>query len=128
MPETRERTSPVGGAVTPFQERAARAGVDVGGVLCSGPLRVDLAGYTVELGSRELDLSPRQVELLALFLAAPGRVWSREQLHRVCWDDVSPSRRVDVQLCRIRARIGVDLFRNVRERGWSLRPAPVASD
>jgi DNA-binding response OmpR family regulator len=121
MPPTRERSSPVEGAATAFQERAARAGVVVEGVLSSGPLRVDLARYTVELGSRELSLSPRQVELLALFLAAPGRVWSREQLHRICWDDVSPSRRVDVQLCRIRSRTGVDLFRNVRERGWSLR-------
>jgi hypothetical protein len=26
-----------------------------------------------------------------------------------------------VQLCRLRARVGIDLFRNVRDRGWSLR-------
>jgi len=69
-----------------------------------------------------LDLSPRQVELLALFLAGPARVWSREQLHWICWGDTSPSRRVDVQLCRLRARTGLDLFRNVRDRGWALRP------
>jgi hypothetical protein len=29
---------------------------------------------------------------------------------------------VDVQLCRLRARTGLDLFRNVRDRGWALRP------
>ena len=69
----------------------------------------------------ELSLSPRQVELLALFLAAPRKVWSREQLEWVCWGDTSGSRRVDVQLCRLRARVGIDLFRNVRDRGWSLR-------
>jgi hypothetical protein len=40
----------------------------------------------------------------------------------VCWGDTSPSRRVDVQLCRLRARTGLDLFRNVRDRGWALRP------
>ena len=33
-----------------------------------------------------------------------------------------PSRRVDVQLCRLRAKTGLDLFRNVRDRGWALRP------
>ena len=70
----------------------------------------------------ELDLSPRQVELLALFLVGPRTVWSREQLHWVCWGDTSPSRRVDVQLCRLRAKTGRDLFRNVRDRGWALRP------
>ena len=83
---------------------------------------VDLTGYAVSLDGTPLELSPRQVELLALFLSGPGRVWSREQLHWVCWGDTAPSRRVDVQLCRLRARTGLDLVRNVRDRGWALRP------
>jgi DNA-binding response OmpR family regulator len=82
---------------------------------------VDLTGYVVTLDGEELDLSPRQVELLGLFLAAPRKVWSRDQLHWVCWGDTAPSRRVDVQLCRLRAKTGLDLFRNVRDRGWALR-------
>lgn len=105
-----------------FLERAAEAGVTIDSPVVRGSLVVDLTGYAVTLDGVLLDLSPRQVELLALFLAAPGRVWSREQLHQVCWGDVSPSRRVDVQLCRLRARTGLDLFRNVRDRGWALRP------
>ena len=105
-----------------FVGRAAEAGVAVTSPLASGGLVVDLTGYAVTLDGAELELSPRQVELLALFLSAPGRVWSREQLHWVCWGDTSPSRRVDVQLCRLRARTGLDLFRNVRDRGWALRP------
>ena len=71
----------------------------------------------------ELSLSPRQVELLALFLAAPRKVWSRDQLNWLCWGDTTPSRRVDVQLCRLRGKTGLDLFRNVRDRGWALRAA-----
>ena len=105
-----------------FLGRAADAGVHVRGPVAPGGLVVDLTGYTVSLGGEDLDLSPRQVELLALFLAEPRRVWSREQLHWVCWGDTSPSRRVDVQLCRLRAKTGLDLFRNVRDRGWALRP------
>ena len=105
-----------------FLTRAADAGVDVVSPLVSGGLTVDLSSYVVTLDDTVLDLSPRQVELLALFLAAPRQVWSREQLHWVCWGDTSPSRRVDVQLCRLRARTGLDLFRNVRDRGWALRP------
>lgn len=101
--------------------RAADAGVSLAGPLALGPLTVDLAGYVVTLDGQPLDLSPRQVELLALFLAAPRKVWSRDQLHWVCWGDTSPSRRVDVQLCRLRAKTGMDLFRNVRDRGWALR-------
>ena len=105
-----------------FLGRAADAGVDLTSPLVSGPLVVDLAGYTVTKDGEDLVVSPRQVELLALFLAAPRRVWSRTQLHWVCWGDTSASRRVDVQLCRLRARTGLDLFRNVRDRGWALRP------
>ena len=105
-----------------FLGRAAEVGVEVVAPLSTGGLVVDLVGYTVHLDGDELDLSPRQVELLALFLAGPRKVWSREQLHWVCWGDTSPSRRVDVQLCRLRAKTGRDLFRNVRDRGWALRP------
>ncbi|MCW2680648.1 MAG: response regulator transcription factor [Frankiales bacterium] len=105
-----------------FVNRAAEAGVEVTSPLSMGGLVVDLSAYAVTLDGTTLDLSPRQVELLALFLSGPGRVWSREQLHWVCWGDTSPSRRVDVQLCRLRARTGLDLFRNVRDRGWALRP------
>lgn len=104
-----------------FTSRAAEAGVNLSGPLTIGAVVVDLAGYVVTLNGEMLDLSPRQVELLALFLAAPRKVWSRDQLHWVCWGDTSPSRRVDVQLCRLRAKTGMDLFRNVRDRGWALR-------
>ncbi len=105
-----------------FLSRAADAGVEVRSPLERGTLVVDLPSYSVTLDDEELDLSPRQVELLALFLSGPRKVWSREQLHWVCWGDTSPSRRVDVQLCRLRAKTGLDLFRNVRDRGWALRP------
>ena len=105
-----------------FLSRAADAGIEVTSPLTTGGLVVDLPGYVVTLDGAELDLSPRQVELLALFLSGPHRVWSRAQLHWVCWGDTTPSRRVDVQLCRLRAKTGLDLFRNVRDRGWALRP------
>ena len=104
-----------------FPARAREAGVDLEGPLAVAGLTVDLAGYQVTLDDKALDLSPRQVELLGLFLAAPRKVWSRDQLHWVCWGDTAPSRRVDVQLCRLRAKTGLDLFRNVRDRGWALR-------
>jgi DNA-binding response OmpR family regulator len=109
-------------APSDFAERAAGAGVEIVGPVSAGPLVVDLETYSATLDDVDLLLSPRQVELLALFLAAPRKVWSRAQLHWVCWGDSSTSRRVDVQLCRLRARTGLDLFRNVRDRGWALRP------
>lgn len=104
-----------------FASRAAQLGVDVAVPLGHGALVVDLPSYVVTLDGEPLELSARQVELLALFLAAPRRVWSRDELHWACWGDTSPSRRVDVQLCRLRGRAGTELFRNVRDRGWALK-------
>ena len=111
----------VAGTGRDFPSRAHDAGVNLNVPLTAGPLVVDLVGYVVTLDGEVLDVSPRQVELLALFLAAPRKVWSRDQLHWVCWGDTAPSRRVDVQLCSLRAKTGLDLFRNVRDRGWALR-------
>lgn len=108
-------------AASGFVQRADDVGVDVSRPVSAGPLEVDVATYTATRDGVDLALSPRQVELLALFLAEPRRVWSRGQLHWVCWGDRSTSRRVDVQLCRLRARTELDLFRNVRDRGWTLR-------
>ena len=104
-----------------FASRAADAGVDLEHQLSIGPLQLDLDRYEVTVDAQPVELSPRQVELLAVFLGAPRKVWSRDQLHWVCWGDTTPSRRVDVQLCRLRAKTGIDLFRNVRDRGWALR-------
>ena len=109
---------------TDFPTRLAQAGLTIEGPMEYGDLVVDLPSYVVTKAGTELDLSARQVELLALFLAAPRKVWSRDQLHWLCWGDTARSRRVDVQLCRLRGKTGLDLFRNVRDRGWALRPAP----
>jgi len=117
----RSRLYAVPPAAPDLTGRARAMGVDVTGVLAHGDLLVDLDSYTVTVAGEPVLLSARQVELLALFLAAPQRVWSRDQLHWLCWGDTLPSRRVDVQLCRLRGRTGLDLFRNVRDRGWALR-------
>jgi DNA-binding response OmpR family regulator len=111
-------------APTDFPTRLAQEGLVVDGPLQYADLVVDLPSYVVTRGDEVLELSARQVELLALVLLAPRRVWSRDQLHWLCWGDTARSRRVDVQLCRLRGKTGLDLFRNVRDRGWALRPAP----
>ena len=108
---------------TDFPTRLETVGLVIDGPLQHGELVVDLPSYVVTCRGEVLDLSARQVELLALFLAAPRRVWSRDQLHWLCWGDTARSRRVDVQLCRLRGKTGIDLFRNVRDRGWALRAA-----
>ncbi len=111
------------GARTEFLRRAAQYELDPSGPVECGPLTVNTDTYSASVEGRPVELSPRQIELLGVFLTAPERVWSREILHWICWGDTTPSRRVDVQLCRIRAKVGLDLFRNIRDRGWTLQLA-----
>lgn len=55
------------------------------GVLRNGSIALDPARRVVTVGDRELDLTPREYELLKQMLAAPGRVLTRGRLLRAVW-------------------------------------------
>jgi DNA-binding response OmpR family regulator len=103
-----------------FLDRAQALSVDLSGPVAAAGITVDVSTYTVEIDGLRVDLPPRQVEILALFVGRPGRVWSRDELHWACWGHTAPGRRIDVQLSRMRGSAGRDLFRTVRHRGWAL--------
>jgi two-component system alkaline phosphatase synthesis response regulator PhoP len=103
-----------------FLDRAAALQVDLTVPVSAAGITVDLTSYTVEIDDVPVVLPPRQVEILALFVSRPGRVWSRDELHWVCWGHSGQGRRIDVQLSRLRAGAGRELFRTVRHRGWAL--------
>jgi len=103
-----------------FLDRAAALSVDVSEPVSAAGITVDLSTYTVVVDGLTIVLPPRQVEILALFVGRPGRVWSRDELHWACWGHSASGRRIDVQLSRLRASAGRELFRTVRHRGWAL--------
>jgi DNA-binding response OmpR family regulator len=55
------------------------------GVLKAGDVVLDTTSRTARRGERDLDLTGREFELLALFLRHPGEVLSRRQLHEEVW-------------------------------------------
>ncbi len=103
-----------------FRRRAAAAGLLLDRTLAYGPIELDLDLYRLTVDGEVRELSPLQLELLAVFLAAPERVWSRNQLNTLTGKD-GDSHRIDVRLTRLRAALGTDIFRSVAGRGWSLR-------
>jgi DNA-binding response OmpR family regulator len=103
-----------------FRDRATALAVDLSGPMSAAGITVDVSTYTVVVDGATVTLPPRQVEILALFVARPGRVWSRDELHWACWGHSGSGRRIDVQLSRMRGSVGRDLFRTVRHRGWAL--------
>jgi phosphate regulon transcriptional regulator PhoB len=73
-------------------------------------IRVDLRSYRITVDDRPVDLTPREIKLLAFLMRHPGRVYSRDQLLDDVWGDetfVEP-RTVDVHVSRLRALIEKD--------------------
>lgn len=80
----------------------------VGEVIVRGPLRVDVASRNATLAEDELDLTPKEFELLALFATHPGRAFSREYLLKSVWgyDFDGFDRTVDTHIMRLRKKLG----------------------
>jgi DNA-binding response OmpR family regulator len=90
-----------------------------------GPLEVDLESYRATISDKPLDLSPSQLEMLAILVANHGRVTSREELSKAV--GLRRGRSVDVMLCSLRKELGHEFIRNVRNRGWIVDPQVLTS-
>lgn len=93
--------------------------------LVAGELVIDLEGYRVRYGSKQIDLGPTEFRLLRHFMEHPGRVYSREQILNAVWghDIHVEDRTVDVHVGRLRKALraaGKDPIRTVRGAGYSL--------
>jgi DNA-binding response OmpR family regulator len=75
-------------------------------VLRAGELELDVEAHRARLGGRELDLKPREFDLLALFMGCPGRAFTREQILDRLWghDYVGDVRTVDVHVRWLREK------------------------
>ncbi len=71
-------------------------------------LQLDLSGKVCTLDGREVRLTKKEFEILALLIAHRGVIFSREEiLHRVWSDEVVVlDRTVDVNITRLRRKIG----------------------
>jgi DNA-binding response OmpR family regulator len=77
-------------------------------VLVRGDIELDPARRTALRGGRKLDLSPKEMAVLEVLLAAGGAVVSAEELLERAWDrDADPfSNTVKVTVSRLRRKLG----------------------
>lgn len=70
-------------------------------------LVIDRTKYTVTCGSKEIDMPPKELELLYFLAGHPDRVFTREQLLESIWgfDFFGGTRTVDVHIKRIREKV-----------------------
>ena len=81
---------------------------------------MDLDSREALLDGRALDLTAREFELLHTFLAAPGRVFTREMLLSKLWgyDFYGDERVVDSHIKNLRHKLGRDYIETVRGVGY----------
>ena len=66
-----------------------------------------MARYVVTVDGKEIDIPPKELELLFFLASHPNRVFTREQLLENVWgyDFYGESRTVDVHVKRIREKL-----------------------
>ena len=96
--------------------------------LKAGDLEIDRHRFEVRVKGRPIELTPKEFELLAILVAAPGRVFGREELLDAVWgrDGFVEPRTVDVHVARLRgkftaARLPVPGVETVRGVGYRFR-------
>jgi DNA-binding response OmpR family regulator len=94
-------------------------------LLAVGQISLSLEMRTAKVGNEELDLTPKEFDLLTMFVQNPGRAFSRDYLLERIWgDDVFVTdRTVDTHVQRLRKKLGdqADLIRTVWGIGYKLQ-------
>lgn len=100
------------------------------GSLSIGPLTLDLAAHRAAIGGRDVDLSAREVSLLATFMRHEGEVLSKKELLKTVWNvEFDPgSNVVSVYVRSLRKKIGRSLIQTVRGSGYRLRVPPARAE
>ena len=73
-----------------------------------GSLVIDLDAHRVHLGDDELDLTPKEFDLLTHLSAAPGSIHRRRDILEAVWDEhwYGPSKTLDVHVASLRRKLG----------------------
>jgi len=79
-------------------------------IVDAGPIRIDVDGHTVAVGSREVNLTPTEFEILLVLARHAGHVLSRESLIELAlgYDYAVEERTVDAHIKNLRRKIEPD--------------------
>ncbi len=80
-------------------------------------LEINLSDYRVMYHGEQIDMPPKEMELLYFLASKPNKVFTREQLLSQVWDFdfYGDSRTVDVHIKRIREKLSGE------DEGWSIK-------
>lgn len=68
---------------------------------------MDLNAYSVKKDGREIELTAKEFEILKLLLKNPKKVYTKEQIYSLVWNDVylGDENAVNVHISRLRTKL-----------------------
>ena len=96
-----------------------------------GDLTLELVNHTACRGTRQIELSARELMLLKVLMREPGRVFTRTELCERVWEHPHEydTKLVEVFIGRLRKKIGEPpLVHTVRHVGYTIHESSVSSD
>lgn len=78
--------------------------------LAIGELTMNLSDYTVEKAGRQIELTAKEFQILKLLMLNPKKVYTKEQLYSLVWNDayMGDENAVNVHISRLRNKIEED--------------------
>ncbi|MCC6831122.1 MAG: response regulator transcription factor [Thermoleophilia bacterium] len=104
--------------------RRVDAGPEQPRTLEAGPLTVDTRARRASVDGREVPLTPKEFEVLALLAEDPGAAVDRRRILREVWGTTwyGPSKAIDMHISALRKKLGdPGLIETVRGIGFRLR-------
>jgi DNA-binding response OmpR family regulator len=94
--------------------------------LQAGEVRVDRAARRAWRGDSELELRPKELDLLALLVSEAGRAVTRERIMRDVWDTewLGSTKTLDTHVLSLRGKVGPDAIATLRGVGYRFDGEP----
>lgn len=102
--------------------RGAESGTQPPEPLRAGEIEVDRGARRARLGGNELELTPKEFELLSLLVSEAGRAVTRERIMRDVWDTdwLESTKTLDQHILGLRAKLGPEAITTLRGVGYRL--------
>ncbi len=108
-----------------MQRRTGRPGRTAQAVQQLGSLQIDRGARRVHVHGVEVDLTPKEFDLLAYLAETPGQARTREEIIANVWDEHwwGPTKTLDVHIAALRRKLaGLDVITTLRNVGYRLDP------
>jgi two-component system, OmpR family, alkaline phosphatase synthesis response regulator PhoP len=85
-----------------------------------GSIKIDKERYHVVYNQTSITLPKKEFELLELLISKSGKVFLRHEILNSLWTGNADIRTVDVHICKLRQKLGVNSIKTIKGIGYKL--------